>query len=365
MNIFELTRILNEMNAQEVRGAITDYDNAVNKIAKSTRRGDEAGELAQRRDVLFSKIANTINQEREMISNNTSEGIVAKFLERAKTFIAGDTALSHENDLAVIRDIMSSIGKDSMYKILGYDTNLGTGKRKEVLTHQDRQLPIGKFDLSMIVPDKNAIARLFNFAPGTAGPGEVLLGLMYNGSKVTGREKYGMKGDIAFGKNGNKVVYEVKRNGTGCIDKGLEKFQKMLKSANGSDKAKIQNLIKQLSTEQNNETNTLAQKVKEYVEAKNSNNPNVGSVSNLFGLLNEEDKMRAVLFGFSELGYKNIIVCDADGQGVVVTQDKIENFIKGATDIKSLGIKLLIPNGLLDVNNEVKTAEFGKIKIIM
>jgi hypothetical protein len=139
----------------------------------------------------------------------------------------------------------------------------------------------------------------------------------------------------------------------------------MLKSANGSDKEKIQNLIKQLSIQQNNETNTLAQKVKEYVEAKNSNNPNIGSVSNLFGLLNDEDKKRAVLFGFSELGYKNIIVCDADGSGVVVTQNEIDNFIKGSAPISSLGINLMIPNGLLDVNSEVKTAEFGKIKIII
>jgi hypothetical protein len=361
MNIFELTKILNEMNAQEVRGAITDYDNAVNTIAKSTRRRGEAGELAQKRDVLFTKIANIVNQEREMISNNTSEGIVAKFLERAKTFIAGDTALSHENDLAVIRDIMATIDKDSMYKILGYDTNLGTGKRKEVLTPKERHLPTGKFNLTTEVPDRNAIARLFNFAPGTAGPGEVLLGMMFNGSKVTGREKYGMKGDVHI----DGTVFEVKRNGTGCIDKGLEKFQKMLKSANGSDKEKIQNLIKQLSIQQNNETNTLAQKVKEYVEAKNSNNPNIGSVSNLFGLLNDEDKKRAVLFGFSELGYKNIIVCDVDGRGVVVTQNEIDNFIKGSSPISSLGINLMIPNGLLDANSEVKTAEFGKIKIII
>ena len=55
-----------------------------------------------------------------------------------------------------------------------------------------------------------------------------------------------MKGDVAF----KGVVYEVKRNGTGCIDKGLEKFQKMLKSSNDADKQKLQVIIDKLKIAQ-------------------------------------------------------------------------------------------------------------------
>lgn len=360
MNIFELTRILNEMNAQDVKDAISDYNKVVSNITNSKRRNNETETVLQNREKLFRKITNVVNQEKEMIANNTSQGIVAKFLERAKAFIASDTALSHENDLAVIRDIMSTIDNKTMYQILGYTTNLGTGKRKEVLTLQQRDLPVGRFNLTTYVKDSSAINRLFNFVPGTTGPGEVLLGLIFNGSKVSGRENYGMKGDVVF----DGIVYEVKRNGTGCIDKGLEKFQKMLKSANNEDKQKLQAIIDNLKIAQSQESNALGDKVRQYVKSslKEQQKITTSEINNYFALLDDEDKKRAVLFGFHSLGYKNIIVADPSGRIVVVTDEMIQNFISGG-DFASLKINLLIPNMMYDTNSEVKTADFGKIKI--
>lgn len=366
MNIFELTRILNEMNVQEVRKAVTDYNNTVKNAIGLDGRQDQVETLLQKRENLFSKIANAVNQQKEMVANNTSQGIVAKFLERAKQFIASDTALSHENDLAVIKDIMSTLNKNTMYQILGLKTNLGNGKRKEILTPIERHLPTtSPFNLTSIVRDTNAIRRLFNFVPGTSGPGEVLLGLIFNGSKVSGRQKYGMKGDIAFEENGKKVVYQVKRNGTGCIDKGLEKFQKMLKNSNSSDRQKLQMLIKQLKVAQTQEANALGKKVRQYVQASLSNKQQkitTSEINNYFALLDDQDKKRAVLFGFHSLGYKNIIVIDPSGKMVVVTDKMIQDFVSGG-DFTSLGINLMIPNVMFDATSQVKTADFGNIKI--
>ena len=360
MNIFELTRILNEMNAQDVKDAINDYNKVVSNITNSKRRSGETETVLQNREKLFRKITNVVNQEKEMIANNTSQGIVAKFLERAKAFIASDTALSHENDLAVIRDIMTTIDNETMYQILGYTTNLGTGKRKEVLTPIDRKLPDGEFNLTTFVKDSSAINRLFNFSPGTAGPGEVLLGLIFNGSKVSGRENYGEKGDVYI----RGKVYEVKRNGTGCVDKGLEKFQKMLKSAKNEDKQKLQAIIDNLKIAQSQESNALGEKVRQYVKSslKEKQKITTSEINNYFALLDDEDKKRAVLFGFHSLGYKNIIVADPSGKIVVVTDEKIQNFISGG-NFNDLKINLLIPNIMYDVTSDVKTADFGKIKI--
>jgi hypothetical protein len=72
MNIFELTRILNEMNAQDVKNVISDYNTVVTNITNSKRRNNETETVLQNREKLFRKIANVVNQEKEMIANNTS-----------------------------------------------------------------------------------------------------------------------------------------------------------------------------------------------------------------------------------------------------------------------------------------------------
>jgi hypothetical protein len=35
---------------------------------------------------------------------------------------------------------------------------------------------------------------------------------------------------------------------------------------------------------------------------------------NYFALLSDDDKKRAILYGFSNIGYKNIIVCEDNGE---------------------------------------------------
>ena len=72
MNIFELTRILNEMDAQDVKNAISDYNTVVTNITNSKRRNNETETVLQNREKLFRKITNVVNQEKEMIANNTS-----------------------------------------------------------------------------------------------------------------------------------------------------------------------------------------------------------------------------------------------------------------------------------------------------
>lgn len=79
--------------------------------------------------------------------------------------------------------------------------------------------------------------------------------------------------------------------------------------------------------------------------------------------MDDDDKKRAILFGFYEIGYKNIIVCDDKHNIVVVTSDMIQQFVNGSGRIQDLGIDVNIPNELNDEHNAPKTAAFQKIKI--
>jgi hypothetical protein len=79
---------------------------------------------------------------------------------------------------------------------------------------------------------------------------------------------------------------------------------------------------------------------------------------NYFAMLDEMDKKRAILYGFQNIGYKNIIVCDNDGSAQFVIKKDVDDFIRGKCDISKLGIEIKIPAVLNDKNSKPKSADF-------
>ena len=72
------------------------------------------------------------------------------------------------------------------------------------------------------------LTRMKDFTPGSAGPYEVLLCLLFNGSKVEkGSSK--ARGDIMIGGE----TFEVKGHNGGCIDTGLDDLQLKMKTSEG------------------------------------------------------------------------------------------------------------------------------------
>jgi hypothetical protein len=88
--------------------------------------------------------------------------------------------------------------------------------------------------------------------------------MIFNGSKVTGHEGHGEKGDIYIKKKGDSKgrVYELKTDGSGGIDKGWEKFERMFNSStDASEKAKLRNIITALKNSFKKEQQEMYAKV--------------------------------------------------------------------------------------------------------
>jgi hypothetical protein len=81
---------------------------------------------------------------------------------------------------------------------------------------------------------KTFLTRMKDFKPGSAGPYEVLLCLLFNGTKVEkGSNK--SRGDVMIGGK----VFEVKGHNGGCIDTGLDDLQLKMKTVSGGDMKKL------------------------------------------------------------------------------------------------------------------------------
>lgn len=215
------------------------------------------------------------------------------------------------------------------------------------------------------------------FRPGSCGPFEVLLCLLFNGGKIDVASK-DERGDISIG----GISWEVKGDGGGCIDTGIDNIEDKMKSASGSelknlmgDLNKAKKLFNVLDSKGSQLMEKFAKKLtmskRKELETNISNSlggnntMTSNDVENYFSLLDDEDKKKAVLYGFYKLGYQNIIVCGWDANfsyKVVKGADIIKCVLNPTSTVRELGIDISISanqKSYSDGSTTVKTANFG------
>lgn len=383
MNINMLTKILQELNEADdkitnaVIKGVQNFNNQVDDhIANLKNAPKKRGRVAadqnpanieKQKNEFLTKVANATRMETERLTGSTSEtkGYRKEFMERITRFLAGEKSGSYANDIVIVRDIVSAASDEDIKGILNIPN--GKGNLKPIQRKINGTSRINIF--SGINPQ--LAKRLADFAPGTCGRFEMLLGILYNGTKVSGREGYKSKGDVQLCGD----VYEVKKSGTGGVDTGWKQFQHLLNTTvDKNKKMELQRQIKELKQQEAAQLNVLMKSINKFV--KNTfnniiNTQNEGSYTNdvqdfaenYFALLSDDDKKRAILYGFSNIGYKNIIVCEDNGETQIVTEESIMKFVHGNGSITELGIDIGIPNTLNNKNSKPKTADFQKINI--
>lgn len=366
MNIFELTKILNEMKADEVvngsaaRKAITNYTTLIGR--EMEKKGANKKQIINKAQSFLSNIQKSVEHEiRKSGTGKYENKIVSMFTNKVNQFLTkSKTAKNYTTDQILADSHISKLTEEEMIQIMGREQDVN-GSWREV----ERPL-VNCNVLSNVLKgfDKQKYSLLCSFEPGQCGPYEFIIGMIFNGSKVTGHEGHGEKGDIYI----KGKVYEVKTDGSGGIDKGWEKFERMFNSStDASEKAKLRNIITALKNSFKKEQQEMYAKVMEYVEAVIKSSPdlqtNKVNAANYFALLDDEGKKKAILFGFKELGYKNLIVANSDGYIRVVEEENINNVLNSNAPISSLGIDISIPADLTDPNKPIKTAAFVEVKI--
>ena len=232
MNIIELTRILNEKYTEVVK-ELTPNAKILDARAKQAGKGLEGEEFLTRINNLLLKKADEFD--------DTS--LYAKIRQRLSSFLGG----SNENDNNTLNDILSLLSPQMMEQILNQsssqiiDTEEG-GKRlqlaSEIFKYQKGSTKAMR-DADEQTKQSNAninkfLNRMKDFKPGSAGPYEVLLCLLFNGSKVEkGSSK--ARGDIIIGGK----TFEVKGHNGGCIDTGLDDLQLKMKTSKGQEMKKL------------------------------------------------------------------------------------------------------------------------------
>jgi hypothetical protein len=366
MNIFELTRILNEMKADELvngsaaRKAITNYTTLIGR--EMEKKGANKKQIINKAQSFLSNIQKSVEHEiRKSGTGKNENKIVSMFTNKVNQFLTkSKTAKNYTTDQILADSHISKLSEEEMIQIMGIEQDVN-GTWREV----ERPLVSCNVPADILKGfDKQKYSLLCSFEPGQCGPYEFIIGMIFNGSKVTGHEGHGEKGDVYI----NGKVYELKTNGSGGIDKGWEKFERMFNSStDAAEKAKLRNIITALKNSFKKEQQEMYTKVMEYVEAVIKSSPdlqtNKVNAANYFALLDEEGKKKAILFGFKELGYKNLIVANSDGRIRVVEEEDINNVLNSNSPISSLGIDISIPANLTDPNKPIKTAAFVEVKI--
>lgn len=373
MNIIELTRILNEKYTEVVK-ELTPNAKILDTRAKQAGKGLEGEEFLTRINNLLLKKADEFD--------DTS--LYAKIRQRLSSFLGG----SNENDNNTLNDILSLLSPQMMEQILQQsssqiiDSESG-GKRlqlaSEIFKYQKGSTKAMR-DASDEDKRANAnintfLTRMKDFKPGSAGPYEVLLCLLFNGSKVEkGTSK--ARGDINIGGK----IFEVKGHNGGCIDTGLDDLQLKMKTAKGQEMKKLMNDLnkaKQLFNVLDSKGTQLMEKFAQKLssEKRKSLETNIGNaiggtnamttndIESYFSLLDDEDKKRAVIYGFYQLGYKNLIICKPDAMfSVRVLYDAdMKRVYRGEASLRDYGIDIKLSSQVVTDEEGVraKTANFG------
>lgn len=366
MNIIELTRILNEKYS-DVTKNLTPNADKLEKIAKKQGKSEEANDF-------LNKINSIILKEIEKQDSNSNYSLLLKRLEG---FMGG----SNVNNDSILNDILSMVTPQMVEKILTFtpQTLFQKNSLAELFDLKDGRTLKGAAD---DVKNANAnvktfLKRMAKFRPGSCGPFEVLLCLLFNGGKIDVASK-DERGDISIG----GISWEVKGDGGGCIDTGIDNIEDKMKSASGSELRKLMddlNKAKKLFNVLDSKGSQLMEKFakkltmtkRKELETNMSNSlggnntMTSNDVENYFSLLDDEDKKKAVLYGFYKLGYQNIIVCGWDANfsyKVVKGADIIKCVLNPTSTVRQLGIDISISanqKSYSDGSTTVKTANFG------
>lgn len=366
MNIIELTRILNEKYS-DVTKNLTPNADKLEKIAKKQGKSEEANDF-------LNKINSIILKEIEKQDSNSNYSLLLKRLEG---FIGG----SNVNNDSILNDILSMVTPQMVEKILTFtpQTLFQKNSLAELFDLKDGRTLKGAADdvKNANANVKNFLKRMAKFRPGSCGPFEVLLCLLFNGGKIDVASK-DEKGDISIG----GISWEVKGDGGGCIDTGIDNIEDKMKTASGSelrelmgDLNKAKKLFNVLDSKGSQLMEKFAKKLtmskRKELETNMSNSlggnntMTSNDVENYFSLLDDEDKKKAVLYGFYKLGYQNIIVCGWDANfsyKVVKGADIIKCVLNPTSTVRELGIDISISanqKSYSDGSTTVKTANFG------
>lgn len=185
MNIFELTKILNESNteiATQVTKDILQYDTDVEQSSTPIEK--------RKKNVFLQKVSNIINDKKD---KDSIRNVVFDVLN-SKGFIpkTGKTRYGSE---VIIKDILHNM-ESSDLEVL------------QKCLNGENELKLNGSILTDIGFARTTTRKLRDFRPSGCGPWEVLLGICFNGFKA----KRG--GDITI----KGVTYEVKLSGSGYID---------------------------------------------------------------------------------------------------------------------------------------------------
>ena len=366
MNIIELTRILNEKYS-DVTKNLTPNADKLEKIAKKQGKSEEANEF-------LNKINSIILKEIEKQDSNSNYSLLLKRLEG---FMGG----SNVNNDSILNDILSMVTPQMVERILTFtpQTLFQKNSLAELFDLKDGRTLKGAADdvKNANANVKNFLKRMAKFRPGSCGPFEVLLCLLFNGGKIDVASK-DERGDISIG----GISWEVKGDGGGCIDTGIDNIEDKMKSASGSelknlmgDLNKAKKLFNVLDSKGSQLMEKFAKKLtmskRKELETNISNSlggnntMTSNDVENYFSLLDDEDKKKAVLYGFYKLGYQNIIVCGWDANfsyKVVKGADIIKCVLNPTSTVRELGIDISISanqKSYSDGSTTVKTANFG------
>ena len=375
MNIIELTRILNEKYSELTKNLTPIADKLEKNAHKSGNDADAQDFLTRINNLLLKKV--------DDLDDNS---LYAQISQRLKGFIGG----SNQNDNNTLNDILSLLSNTMMEQILEQSSNTvltvkgdKQGKKAlqlasyfgykkgstKVMRDADEQTKQANANINTF------LMRMKDFKPGSAGPYEVLLCLLFNGIKVE-KGSSDARGDIMIGDK----IFEVKGHNGGCIDTGLDDLQLKMKTATGSGMKKLMsdlNKAKQLFNVLDSKgTKLMEQFAKKLTIEKRQNletnltksmgrknTMTTNDIENFFSLLSDDDKKRAVLYGFFNLGYKNLIICKPDAMfnTRILFENDIQSIIDGKTTLQNYGIDIKMSSQVVTDEEGVraKTANFG------
>lgn len=345
MKILEVLRILNESEKERLLQNINNLDKEFPKEQKIEK------------DRFFRKVANSVEDELgKIIKDSGSQTVRNQFfnLQSIKSFglkprdIEGLRAILGECELEAYSKFLSKSHPQltsgwlkGIYQQLSdyIPPEIKRGPKRKQEWSKERQIDL---DISTIFNSLSSVK------PGTAGPFELLLCVIFGGTKIEGKSSY--KGDILI----DGTAYEVKADGTGALDAGYRRIENEMQKAQGEELNELRTRFEQEKKDYEKEIakcTKLAQKFAKVLAKQYKLSDK--DVKDYFAILTEEDKKRAILYGFYECGYRNFIICnprkskyDFDVYIKIVTEDMLKKVIDGqGVTLSSIGIDITTPAG--------------------
>lgn len=377
VKIVEVLNLINEARRSNDFEEKRLIANAEKLATAFDNHGDS--EIQQQKPLFFRKMANFVEDKLHDLAG--SEGVAAS---KRFDILKSQNLMSfspNESDLAGLQNLLADVDSQAYSRFLknkqvpeihdGYlkaimlnDVNyqptvLKRGPKpksqQQVKMNKDRQI---RNDVSRVLKTLAALR------PGTTGPYEILLCLVYNGFKNPSGS--GLKGDILI----KNRCYEVKADGDGAIDAGYKEIEEKMKKAQGSELMQLRQQFEQSKKNYEEEIAKCTRLAENFAKVlARKYNLDDKDVKNYFEILTHEDQKRAIVYGFVSIGYKNIIICkrvnktninEYDVDIKVVKEDELMSYINGNIgSIVDLGIDVVRgPAG-------TKTCKFGDYRFKM